>query len=64
MKREDIVMSDDVAEFYFISPENRKSITVVEAVNAADHKLNSFCLIIQGQDCQGRQLDRMELLSN
>jgi hypothetical protein len=41
---------DDVLGFYAVSPENRKSLTVVEAVNAAGHKPIPPCLIIQGQD--------------
>jgi hypothetical protein len=50
MKRQNIVVSDDVLELYAISSKNRKSLTVVEAVNAADHTLIFFCLIIQEQN--------------
>lgn len=50
IKRQDIIVPDDISEFYAISPENRKSLTVIEAVNAAGHKPIPPCLIIQGQE--------------
>jgi hypothetical protein len=49
MKRQNILMSDDILKFYAISSKNRKSLTIIKAVNAADHKFISSCLIIQSQ---------------
>jgi hypothetical protein len=50
MKDQNIVMSDDISKFYAISSKNRKFLTVIKAVNAADHKLISSCLIIHDQE--------------
>lgn len=35
MKRQDVIVPVDVAEFYAISPENRQSLTIFESINAA-----------------------------
>ncbi len=50
MKRQNILMSDDVSKFYAISLKNRKSLTVIEVINTAEHKLISSCFIIRGQE--------------
>jgi hypothetical protein len=49
MQKEDILMSKDISDFYSISSENRKSLIIIEEVNAADHKFIPLVLIIQGQ---------------
>jgi hypothetical protein len=49
MQKGDILMSEDICEFYSISPENRKSLIIIECVNAAGHKLILLVLIIQEQ---------------
>ncbi len=42
-------MPKDISDFYSISSENRKSLTIIEGVNAAGHKLIPPLLIIQRQ---------------
>jgi hypothetical protein len=49
MQKENILMSKNISDFYSISSENRKSLIIIEEINAADHKLISFVLIIQEQ---------------
>jgi hypothetical protein len=49
MQKRNILMSQDIADFYSISPKNRKSLIIIEEINAADHKLIFFVLIIQRQ---------------
>jgi hypothetical protein len=49
MQKEDILMSKNISDFYSISSENRKSLIIIEGVNAADHKPIPFVLIIQRQ---------------
>jgi hypothetical protein len=49
MQKGDILVPDDICEYYSISPENRKSLTIIESVNAAGHKLIPPVLIIQEQ---------------
>ncbi len=47
MQKENILMSKNISDFYSISSENRKSLIIIEEINAADHKLILFVLIIQ-----------------
>jgi hypothetical protein len=49
MQKKDILMSQDIVDFYSISSKNRKSLIIIEEVNVADHKLILFVLIIQKQ---------------
>ncbi len=42
-------MSKDISDFYSISFENRKSLIIIEEINAADHKFILLLLIIQKQ---------------
>ncbi len=49
MQKGDILVSKDISDFYSISSENRKSLIIIEGVNAAGHKLILSVLIIQGQ---------------
>jgi hypothetical protein len=49
MQKEDILISDDIFAFYSISSKNRKSLIIVECINAANYKLILSLLIIQRQ---------------
>ncbi len=49
MQKGDILVSKDISDFYSVSSENRKSLIIIEGVNAAGHKFISLVLIIQGQ---------------
>jgi hypothetical protein len=49
MQKRDILMSKNISDFYSISSENRKSLIIIEGVNAAGHKLILSLLVIQGQ---------------
>jgi hypothetical protein len=49
-KEQEIIVSDDVQEFYEVSSENRKSVTIIEMINAVDDYLTSLMIIIQGQE--------------
>jgi hypothetical protein len=49
MQKENILMSKNISDFYSISFENRKSLIIIEGINAAGHKLIPLVLIIQGQ---------------
>jgi hypothetical protein len=49
VQKEDILMSKNISDFYSISSENRKSLIIIEEINAADHKFIFFVLIIQKQ---------------
>ncbi len=49
-KEQKIIVFDDVQKFYEISSENRKSITIIEMINAIDDYFTSFMIIIQNQE--------------
>jgi hypothetical protein len=49
MQKENILMSKNISDFYSINSENRKSLIIIEEINAADHKFISPLFIIQGQ---------------
>ena len=38
MKGHEILVPSDIKEFYSISPENRKSLTIIESINAAGNQ--------------------------
>ena len=38
MKDHEILVPSDIKDFYSISPENRKSLTIIESINAAGHQ--------------------------
>ena len=38
MKGHEILVPSDIKEFYSISPENRKYLTIIESINAAGHQ--------------------------
>jgi hypothetical protein len=50
MKGHEILVSSDVKEYYAVSPENRKSLTVIEIVNASSDYPIPPMVIIQGQN--------------
>jgi hypothetical protein len=35
-KDQEILVPEDVKQFYAVSPENRKSVTIIETINASD----------------------------
>jgi hypothetical protein len=47
---EDIIVPEDIKEFYSVSSENRRSVTVVEMINAVDDYSSSLMIIIQRQE--------------
>ena len=50
MKRQKILVLLNVAEFYFLSSENRQFITIFENINAVGEYSPPLMLIIQGQE--------------
>jgi hypothetical protein len=50
MERQNIMMLNHISKFHAISLKKRKFLTIIEVVNAADHKFISSCLIIQSQE--------------
>jgi hypothetical protein len=50
LKKDDILISADVKEHYVVSSENRKSITIIEMINAADDFSFFSMMIIQDQE--------------
>ena len=50
MASQEILVPDEIKEFYVASPENRRSLTMIENVNAAgDYPIPSF-VIVSGQE--------------
>jgi hypothetical protein len=49
MQKGNILVSKNISDFYSISSENRKSLIIIEGVNAAGHKPILSVLIIQKQ---------------
>ena len=50
MKRQEILVPEDVSEFYSLSPENRVSMTIFENINAAGDYPVPPMLIMQGHE--------------
>jgi hypothetical protein len=50
MKKQEIIVSIEIREHYQISPENRKSLIIIEMINAVEEFLLSPMIIIQRQD--------------
>jgi hypothetical protein len=50
MKKQDILMSADLKEYYAVSSENRKSVIIIEMINAADDYSSSLMMIIENQN--------------
>jgi hypothetical protein len=49
MKKQEIIVSIEIREHYQISSENRKSLIIIEMINAVEEFLLSFMIIIQRQ---------------
>jgi hypothetical protein len=50
MKKQEIIVSIEIREHYQINSENRKSLIIIEMINAAEEFPPSLMIIIQGQD--------------
>ncbi len=50
MKKQEIIVSIEIREHYQISLENRKSLIIIEMINAAEEFSLSLMIIIQRQD--------------
>jgi hypothetical protein len=50
MKKQKIIVLIEIREHYQISSENRKSLIIIEMINAVEEFLLSFMIIIQRQD--------------
>jgi hypothetical protein len=49
MKKQEIIVSIEIREHYQISSENRKSLIIIEMINAVEEFLFSLMIIIQRQ---------------
>ena len=49
MKEQNIIVPDDMREYYVINSENRRFLTIFEMINAIDDYSSSSMLIIQNQ---------------
>ena len=49
MKGHKILVPSDIKKFYSISPENRKSLIIIESINAAVNQQPFPVLIMQGR---------------
>jgi hypothetical protein len=50
MKKQEIIVFIEIKEHYQISSENRKSLTIIEMINAVEEFSFSLMIIIQRQD--------------
>jgi hypothetical protein len=50
MKKQEIIVSIEIREHYQVSSENRKSLIIIEMINAVEEFSFSFMIIIQEQD--------------
>jgi hypothetical protein len=50
MKKQEIIVCIEIREHYQISSENRKSLIIIEMINAVEEFSFSLMIIIQGQD--------------
>jgi hypothetical protein len=49
-KEDRIIVSENVKQFYLISSENRKSVTIIDIINATNDYSSSSMIIIQEQE--------------
>ena len=49
LKGQEILVPNDVKEYYSLSPENRRSLTIFEAINAIGSKPLGALIIIEGK---------------
>jgi hypothetical protein len=50
IKSQEILILIEIREHYQISPENRKSLTIIEMINAAEDYPSPLMIIIQRQE--------------
>jgi hypothetical protein len=50
MKKQEIIVPIEIREHYQVSPENRKSLIIIEMINATEEFPPPFMIIIQRQD--------------
>jgi hypothetical protein len=50
LKKQEIIVSIEIKEHYQVSFENRKSLIIIEMINAVEEFLFSLMIIIQRQD--------------
>ena len=50
MRGQEILVPMEIKQFYAVSPENRRSATIIETINAAGDYLPPLMVIIQGHD--------------
>ncbi len=50
MKKQEIIVSIEIREHYQVNFENRKSLIIIEMINAVEEFFFSFMIIIQRQD--------------
>jgi hypothetical protein len=57
MKKQEIIVPIEIREHYQVSPENRKSLTIIEMINAAGEFPPPPMIIIQGQGLMASWFD-------
>jgi hypothetical protein len=50
MKKQEIIVSIEIRKHYQVSSENRKSLIIIEMINAVEEFFFSLMIIIQKQD--------------
>jgi hypothetical protein len=50
MKKQEIIVFIEIKEHYQVNSENRKSLIIIEMINAVEEIFFSFMIIIQRQD--------------
>jgi hypothetical protein len=50
LKKQEIIVSIEIREHYQVNLENRKSLIIIEMINAVEEFLFSLMIIIQRQD--------------
>jgi hypothetical protein len=50
MKKQEIIVSIEIRKHYQVNSENRKSLIIIEMINAIEEFLFSLMIIIQKQD--------------
>jgi hypothetical protein len=50
LKKQEIIVFIEIRKHYQVSSENRKSLIIIEMINAAEEFLFSLMIIIQRQD--------------
>jgi hypothetical protein len=50
MKKQKIIIFIEIKEHYQVNFENRKSLIIIEMINAVEEFFSSFMIIIQRQD--------------